>query len=127
MNRKILKIFFVFLIALNLTAATGFVKPCAMPCCVDKQATQVISDCDKCDPASLSAPKHDCCTVQNGGASSLTTLNTWTAATDSPVAIVAAKSLPARAMIAGLAGSLGTPSGEFESPPIYLLTSSFLC
>ena len=127
MNRKALKIFLVLLVALNLTALTGFIKPCAMPCCADIQASQVISGCENCAPVSLSAPMRDCCNVQNGGAQSLTTLNTWTASADSPVAIVAAKFFPARAMMAGSAGSRDIPSGDFKSPPIYILTSSFLC
>ncbi len=116
------------LVAFNLVAASAMpAKRCA--CCQparQAQKAEVSAKC--CGPAeSIAAPVRPCCQMSAAGESSPATLNT-AIRTSHEQTLTAYVSGPAERPFIPAAPERAPHSfGTFKSPPVYKLTSAYLC
>ncbi len=121
-----LKAFLITLVVFNIAlAGTASAKACTMPCCAHARK----DDCKDGAPAGISAAKGACCSVKSGGslpeASSVTAVP-FHAPDTAQYALSPAAHVYALVIVAPERLRPG-PSLNFSSPPIYTLTSSYLC
>jgi len=129
--KTVVRIFLTLAVAFNLVfAQAAFAKPCDMECCKAVQAqAEASGGCGHCEPVQqLSSAKGRCCDMSSGDARTDATLNTGASAskdTSSSSGAAVAATVSFRAP-----SDRVRPDYTFRgyiSPPIYTLTSSYLC
>ncbi|MGA2192774.1 MAG: hypothetical protein ABSG42_05270 [Nitrospirota bacterium] len=124
--RRVLYIFLTLAVAFGLSASsTAMPKICA--CCL-AQDIQAAAVCGHHRTAKVSGPKSSCCDMKAGGAEAQATLNT---APERSASISAEALSPRASGYPAVLPERDIFSKDFSpglhAPPIYKLTSSYLC
>lgn len=122
-------IILILAVAFNLmVAAVMPAKACVKPCCRHATQKEVSAGCESCGSVKLSAPIHRCCgEVAADGGSSPATLNTGAPLHQGQLLTADAPGPSGRPSIPDAPSKPGFAFGTYKSPPVYMLTSSYLC